>query len=107
MANRTKRTPGSENGQVYLLWGMGTSSFKIGFTKGQVARRAFVIQAYSPVPILIQGQFNGTMQDEKDLHFLLNEFRIHGEWFELPESLVWKLLEHFGRDVPEVKSCQN
>ena len=83
-------------GIVYLLWGEGTMSFKIGFTREDVHYRAAIIEAYSPVRILIQGTFAGTLNDERVLHLQLHRFRSHGEWFVLPENVVWDLLAHFG-----------
>lgn len=102
MANRTKRNiRKTTSGKLYLLWGEGTHSFKVGFTRGFVNNRAYTIEAYSPVRLRILGQKSGSMEDEKDLHGALSRYRSHGEWFVLPEPVVWRLLEFFGHVIPE------
>lgn len=83
-------------GSVYLLWGEGTTRFKVGFTHGNVDNRAATIMAYSPVPLRILGARYGSPQDEKLLHYELRSYRVHGEWFSLPEPIVWSLLRWFG-----------
>jgi hypothetical protein len=83
-------------GRVYWLWGEGTRSFKIGFTRGSVGRRAMQIEAFSAVPLRVLGVREGSMSDERDLHIELAPFRSHGEWFVLPETIVWDLAKRFG-----------
>lgn len=87
-----------DQGFVYLLWGEGTQSFKIGFTRDNAGIRAGVIEKYSPVPIRIQGVIPGTVQDERALHRRLRAYRSHGEWFVLPEKVVWEVLSWFGKE---------
>lgn len=87
------------DGRVYLLWGESTQSFKIGWTgKPSVDDRALVIQNHSPVAIRILGALQGGIREERALHQELAAYRTHGEWFRLPEEIVWRLLEMFGAD---------
>jgi hypothetical protein len=85
-------------GWVYFLWGERTTSFKIGWTSESVAKRAAIIEAYSAVPLRVMGAIGGTLRDERALHHALRKYRTHGEWFDLPEAVVWRLLRVFGAE---------
>lgn len=91
-------------GWIYMLWGVGTHSFKIGFTRENIDYRANIIMRYSPVPIKIIAYRSGTMVLERLVHTRLRQYRIHGEWFLLPELTLWSLLQWFlkGWDVDKV-----
>jgi len=84
-------------GCLYLLWGEGTHSFKIGFTRVSVHARASTIQAFSPAPLRIEGVIAGTLRDEKRLHRQFHAYHSHGEWFSFPEPVAWQVLALFGR----------
>lgn len=92
-------------GKLYVLWGETTTRFKVGYTARSVAGRAATIEAYSPVGLRVVASKPGTMQDERDLHHALRDFRCHGEWFELPEDAVWWLLAQFGIQRAEIESA--
>lgn len=93
----------SQNGGfVYLLWGEGTQSFKIGFTRDNPGIRAGIIESNSPVPLRIVGVTSGTIQDERRMHYQLHQYRSHGEWFVLPEDVVWQVLAWFGQEIDKV-----
>lgn len=98
MAPRPRTLIGDPNkvGFVYFLWAEGTNRFKIGFTRSDIDKRALAIMNYSPVPIRIQGVRFGSRHDEAALHSELKDYRLHSEWFELPEPVVWRLLRWFG-----------
>lgn len=85
----------SSGGRVYLLWGEGTQMFKVGFTDRTVNRRAGLIQNHSPIPLRIVGDMPGSLQSERDIHSRLSPYREHGEWFRLPEDVLWQVLEWF------------
>lgn len=87
----TRRKP-----TVYLLWAVGTRRFKIGYTAGSVDVRAAQIAAMSPLPLRIVAERAGDVALERALHAELRRFRLHGEWFSLPEQAVWRVLEQFG-----------
>jgi len=97
------RTIRTSEGRVYLLWCEGSTLFKIGFTRGGVDDRARQIQTSCPLPIRIQGELAGSTRDEDLLHKECRPYRTVGEWFNLPEAVVWKLLVWFGRGT----TCQS
>lgn len=103
MAKKVKEN----KGRGYLLWAKDTSFFKIGFTKGCVDQRTIQIQTSSPLVLLIQGERQGTRRDEAGLHSKLSEYRVSGEWFSLPETVLWPLLAFFGRSIPREAACQS
>jgi hypothetical protein len=86
----------SSGGRVYLLWAEGTQIFKLGFTDRTVNQRARMIEFNSPLPLRIVGDIPGTMRDERSMHAMLARFREHGEWFRLPEDVLWQVLRWFG-----------
>lgn len=92
---------------VYLLWAQGTHRFKIGSTKGPVEKRVAAMQTSSPFPLVIQGVIEGSTGIERRLHERLRNFRVVGEWFDLPEAIVWQVLTWFGRgdEVRKVTTC--
>lgn len=83
-----------------MLWAEGTHFFKIGLTHRSVDERALAIQTSSPFPIRIVAEREGARADEMKIHFMLKNFRAHGEWFLLPEWIAWVALDWFGVDVP-------
>jgi hypothetical protein len=87
-------------GQVYLVWALGTTFWKIGFTSLPLRRRLSLLNTASPFPLLLQGARFGSYKDEKRLHQRLRQFHYRGEWFCLPESLAWRLLQYFGNEIP-------
>jgi hypothetical protein len=99
MANRTKRV-----GKLYLLWAEQSTILKIGYTERDVNTRALEIEAMSPLPLRILAEKIGTERDEAMLHRRLRKFRSHGEWFSLPETVVWQLLGWFGVEHPLCRS---
>lgn len=84
------------HGWVYMLWAEGTSRFKIGYTGRTVDARAADIMAYSPLALRIVAERPGTPRQERAMHTALRKFRVHGEWFDLPEPAVWHALRWFG-----------
>ena len=82
-------------GFVYLIWANGTTYFKVGFSKFPT-KRLKSLQTLCPLELVLQGTIRGTKTDEKNIHHRLRNYRVHGEWFELPEPAVWGLLGEFG-----------
>jgi hypothetical protein len=87
-------------GTVYLLWAEDTDRFKIGYTYAGVGKRAAAIETCSPWPIRIVATMPGRVYDEKTLQLEFMRFRTHREWFALPETDVWRLLDRFGVEAP-------
>lgn len=91
-------------GLVYVLWAEGTVRFKIGYTHGlTVHQRASHIETSSPFPLRILAAKPGTMKREHELHLALRDYRVHREWFELPEPAVWWLMKQF--DIEPVEGA--
>lgn len=77
----------SRLGWVYVL-DDGAGRVKIGFTRGDVQKRATTIQAASGCDLTIVGQFQGTMADEKATHERFAAARIRGEWFRRTSEIA-------------------
>lgn len=100
MESKTENNKSKTIGSLYFLWAERTQSFKIGFTRGPLWKRAYDIEASSPVPIRVLAGKSGTMRDEKELHQSLRRYRSHREWYVLPEDMVWQILQWFGVEIP-------
>lgn len=79
---------------TYVIWAEYTDRFKIGTTRRDPVTRAKEIDAGCPFHVRIVGLFAD--ERERDLHMRYAQYRVKGEWFALPESAVWELL-----DTPE------
>ena len=99
MGGITRRGPKWPKQQVYFVWAMWTANFKIGTSihPGRIRD----LQTASPVPLKLLGLMDGGLKEERQLHAEYSPYRIHGEWFNLPEPKVWELLDRFGVEIPE------
>jgi len=85
-----------EPGWIYLMWCVGTTRWKIGYSK-DVTKRWEALECASLFPIRIVAAMRGIVSDEQRLHIDFRHYRSHREWFDFPEeAIVWKLLERFG-----------
>ena len=91
MSKRKDENPG----WVYLFWCVGTTRYKIGYSRN-VGERACAIECQSPYPIRVVAAIRGFVTDERDLHQEFRKHRSHREWFNFDEPTVWKVLERFG-----------
>jgi len=76
---------------------MGTNKVKVGFTSQDPQVRLKGLQGANPDPLELCGFFwcpDG--KAEKMCHDSLWEYKIHREWFMLPEDIVDETIEHFG-----------
>jgi hypothetical protein len=79
----------STAGYIYLLHAVGTNRYKIGLTKNVVRRiAALAKQSPFPVEVIHHYQTNDMKREESLLHDAFKEYRVHGEWFELPDFAV-------------------
>ena len=70
------------SGTVYAIRrGYAEGPVKIGFTGDDVYARIRSLQTGSPEPLVPMGTAEGTQQDERALHAVLDDFRMVGEWF--------------------------
>lgn len=76
---------------VYILKAGGR--FKIGYTSNYESRMK---SYYTECPFDIEelAKIPGSMEDEKALHYILRKYRKKGEWFELPRSIIKKILDN-------------
>lgn len=96
----------TQPGWVYLMWCKGTMRWKIGYSRN-VKTRWEALSCASPFPLIVAAAKPGRMADEQDLHIEFRQYRTHREWFDLPESAVWKLLERFGISFDEAYAIAN
>lgn len=55
---------------------------KIGFTKGDPEKRIKGLQTGCPFPIKLLGYVFGNVHREQELHDVMRDERVFGEWFE-------------------------
>ncbi|TXH10350.1 MAG: GIY-YIG nuclease family protein [Hyphomicrobiaceae bacterium] len=54
---------------------------KIGFTSGDPMKRLKALQTGSPFRLFLFGSCPATRDGEREVHDLLQRYRLHGEWF--------------------------
>lgn len=86
-----------KQGTVYVLRAGNTDRYKIGYTSRDVASRAADLQTGCPFDISIVHEFAGSIEDEQSIHSILGGFRKTGEWFELSNQDLFRLLIGFAR----------
>lgn len=73
---------------VYVVLAEGTSRYKIGYAEN-VDNRIKYLKTGCPFPIEVVSVFDeGTAEDERSIHEVFKDYRVHGEWFCLPEQIV-------------------
>ena len=73
---------------VYVIQAEGTDRYKIGYASC-VKRRIGHLKTSCPYPIRTVVVFDdGTMEDERALHGVFKEYRVHGEWFCLSDKTI-------------------
>lgn len=75
---------GVGEGFVYFAY-IGEASpvyIKIGFSKYDPNKRLKNLQTGCPFPIKLLGFVIGRMSQEEELHSVLKDYRIQGEWFD-------------------------
>ena len=76
--------------KVYFIRAKGVGAIKVGFTS-DLKGRFQNLKGASPVDLEILTSFSGTLEDEKAIHDILADHRLHGEWFK--ESAVIAFLK--------------
>lgn len=98
------------SGYVYLILCVGTTRYKIGRT-ADIQQRLIRLQEQSPFPLKLAGLFyaDDCFAQEKRLHELAKQYRVRGEWFELPKLWLRQQREWFYNTectvFPKFKSC--
>ena len=91
------------SGTVYAIRrGYAEGPVKIGFTGDDVYARIRSLQTGSPEPLVPMGTAEGTQQDERALHAVLDDFRMVGEWF-FPAKKVLMVARNLADAVASVR----
>ena len=93
---------------VYFMQGVGTSYYKIGWTKSNIKKRLDNVQICCPFDVeycmLIESVNPKAL--EKRLHFRFSARRMRGEWFNLEginiNSLFWHYMNGLIRDKDKI-----
>ena len=85
----------STEGYVYLICDPQTDHFKIGVTKGTIENRINELQTgnSSELHITNSHKTNYPFRVEKMLHSKFSNYRVHGEWFNLPNEEIFNFNE--------------
>lgn len=77
-------------GHVYLAWAEGTPRYKIGHAINVKQRIYALNSVLSPYPIGLVHSFptDDMLGDKKKLQTAFEAYRVHNEWFELPQEAV-------------------
>jgi hypothetical protein len=80
------------NGFVYLICDPQTDRFKIGVTKGTIDKRILELQTGNSNELHLTNchETKYPFRMEKMLHAKYGQYRINGEWFNLPSEAVLK-----------------
>lgn len=73
---------------IYLIITEDKQYLKIGYTDSNVEKRLHQLQAGCPMELLVLETFQGTIQDEKYLHYICREHHVRREWFKFSEQLL-------------------
>ncbi|MBB6424968.1 GIY-YIG nuclease family protein [Sphingopyxis sp. JAI128] len=82
--SRYENVYGPAEGFVYFAY-IGANQpvyLKIGFSKYDPRKRLKNLQTGCPFPIKMLGFVFGRMAQEAELHDVLSEYRVQGEWFD-------------------------
>ncbi len=78
------------DGYIYLICDPYSEHYKIGVTKGKVNNRMLKLQTGNSTELHIITMYHTPypFRMEKMLHLKYNQYRVHGEWFKLPDDDV-------------------
>lgn len=82
-------------GQVYLIQAGSTNLYKVGYTSKTPEERRAALQTGNPYPLEVVTAWQGSQEDERRLHSLLDPYRREGEWFELTIASLLALLARY------------
>lgn len=83
-------------GFTYLALAVGTPRYKVGRTNDLERRMGQLnCQSCYPVRLLESNHTGDCISEESRLHRILEDFRVHGEWFELEKWCVQSVQHWF------------
>lgn len=71
------------DGTLYVIAIPEISAAKIGFTSGPVDKRVRDLQTGCPHGLQLLAAIPASKADEREVHILLREYRVRGEWYGL------------------------
>jgi hypothetical protein len=79
---------------LYVIQGIGTDSYKIGFSNSSPEDRLEALQTGNPVLMRTIALFDGTREDEAKVHHMLKQrgFHMRSEWFEIRLADLFHIL---------------
>lgn len=91
----TTKSRTKQHGHVYIFRAGPTNLFKVGGTTNSPLHRIKEIQTGCPYPLEFYDGFESDdcWMCESKLHSALAEYRTVGEWFDLPENILWMAIE--------------
>jgi hypothetical protein len=81
------------SGYVYFITTAEAERVKIGYTKNNPQARLRDLQVGSPVKLCIIATQRGSCSLERELHGEFDQYRLHGEWFELASPIAQRIAE--------------
>lgn len=77
-----------DEGHIYIV--KCREYYKIGITKQPVVKRLISLQTASPfeITVVASKKIKDIRVNETNLHKLLRDFHVRGEWFKLPDRIV-------------------
>lgn len=79
---------------IYVIRAIGTNRVKVGWST-DVSARMKSLKTASPYPLELVTTLETDEESlERLLHKGLRNYRVHGEWFELPEKTLNALIEN-------------
>jgi hypothetical protein len=82
----------SRPGRLYVIGSPGLAAVKIGFTSGSVAKRLRDLQTGNPHRLELLADIPAVKGDEREMHIMLREYWVQGEWYEASSVFVRMLL---------------
>lgn len=71
------------NGSIYVIGCPEPMAIKVGFTTKSPLARLKQLQTGNPQRLILLGWYPGNVQQEREIHAQLAEFRLSGEWFRV------------------------
>lgn len=81
-----------QNSGVYIIKAVGTDRVKIGWSQ-DVDARIRSLQTGCPYQIEVINVIATAPEMERRIHGWLSQYRIHGEWFVLPNDIAERLAD--------------
>lgn len=85
---------------VYVIYSSVNQTVKIGYASN-INQRFSQIQLATSEPLKLLMTFEGGLQEEKELHYLLSDFSLRGEWFYYSEAVLDIILNYIKQKVSD------